>query len=159
MSLINDSKERHKFYKFAIVGGIGSVIDFGVFNLLSSLLGLSPLLSSVISFTLAVVNNFIWNRLWTFPETRHIPVAKQLTQFSVVSLAGLAIRTPLFAYLEKLLIPIAASTVPNFLTPTIVGHNISLAIVILVVMLWNYFINRFWTFKEPEKILKESNES
>jgi putative flippase GtrA len=159
MSLINDSKERRKFYKFAIVGGIGSVIDFGVFNLLSSLVGLSPLLSSVISFTLAVVNNFIWNRLWTFPETRHIPVAKQLTQFSVVSLAGLAIRTPLFAYLEKLLIPVAAAMVPNFLTPTIVGHNISLAIVILVVMLWNYFINRFWTFKEPGKKLKESNES
>ncbi len=159
MSLINDSKERKKFLRFAVVGAIGSVIDFGVFNLLASWLGFPSLWSSVISFTLAVINNFIWNRLWTFPETRHIPVAKQLTQFSIVSIAGLVIRTPLFAALEKVLIPLAAKYVPNLLTPTIVGHNLALATVIVVVMLWNYFINRLWTFRTPAVKPEGNNES
>jgi putative flippase GtrA len=149
MSLLRNPNERRKFIKFGIVGIIGSVVDFGVFNLLASLLKFPSIWSSVVSFSLAVINNFLWNRYWTFPETRHIPIARQLTQFAIVSLAGLAIRTPLFAWLEKLLIPLADKYIPNFLTPTIIGHNIALALVILVVMLWNYFINRFWTFKLP----------
>lgn len=159
MSFINGSSERSRFLRFAIVGAIGSVIDFGVFNLLSSLLNFPALWSSVISFILAVISNFIWNRLWTFPETRNSPVAKQLTQFSIVSLAGLGIRTPLFAFLEKQFIPLAAAWIPNLLTPRIVGHNVALASVILVVMLWNYFVNRFWTFKNSGNRKEEPNES
>lgn len=149
MSFLRNPIERRKFFKFGIVGIIGSVVDFGVFNLLASLLKFPSVWSSVISFSLAVINNFVWNRYWTFPETRHIPIARQLTQFAIVSLAGLAIRTPLFAWLEKLLIPLAERYLPNLLTPTIIGHNVALALVILVVMLWNYFINRLWTFRKP----------
>lgn len=159
MSSTKKAAELKKFIRFGIVGAIGSIIDFGIFNLLASVIGLSAVLSSVISFSVAVINNFIWNRLWTFPETRNKPVAKQLTQFIIVSLAGLAIRTPLFAWLEKLLIPLAEKNFPNLLTPTIVGHNLALAVVIGVVLLWNYFINKLWTFKTPSNTMEESNGS
>lgn len=148
-----------QFLRFGVVGAIGSVIDFGVFNLLASVLHFPSIPSSVISFSLAVLNNFVLNRIWTFPETRSTPVLKQLTQFGIVSVAGLLIRTPLFAFLEQLLIPMAGKYVPNLLTPTIVGHNLALAIVIGVVMLWNYFINRFWTFRSPANPREETNES
>ena len=158
MSLITDHRERRKFLRFGVVGAIGSIVDFGVFNILALWIGFPAVWSSVVSFMLAVINNFFWNRLWTFPETRHTPVAKQLTQFSIVSIVGLLIRTPLFAGLEKVLIPMAERIVPNLLTPTIVGHNVSLAIAILVVLLWNYFINRYWTFK-VNPIEEKTNES
>jgi putative flippase GtrA len=147
MNLVKSAAERKRFLKFGTVGILGSVVDFGVFNLLTVAFKLPALPSSVVSFLLAVVNNFILNRYWTFPESKASPIAKQLIQFSVVSLIGLLIRTPLFAYMEKLLIPLAEKTVPNLLTPTIVGHNASLAVAIGVVLLWNYFANRFWTFK------------
>jgi putative flippase GtrA len=147
MNLIKSPKERTRFIKFGIVGIIGSVIDFGVFNLLTVVFHFPALPSSIISFLLAVINNFVLNRYWTFPDAREGPLTKQLTQFSFVSLIGLLIRTPLFALMEKLLIPLAERTAPNLLTPTILGHNASLAIAIGVVMLWNYFVNRFWTFK------------
>jgi len=147
MSLLTSKKERIRFYKFAVVGLIGSVIDFGVFNLLTIAFSVSSIASSIVSFSLAVINNFILNRFWTYPETRQNPVYKPLIQFVIVSCLGLAIRVPLFAWLEKMLIPLASKTVPNLLTPTIVGHNVALALVIGVVMLWNYFVNRFWTFK------------
>jgi putative flippase GtrA len=125
------------------------VVDFGVFNLLATLLKVHAIPASVVSFSLAVINNFLWNRYWTYPETRQVPIAKQLSQFAIVSVAGLGIRTPLFALIEKPLINLAERTIPNLLTPTIVGHNVSLAIVILIVLLWNYFINRKWTFRKP----------
>jgi putative flippase GtrA len=147
MSLLKSKKERTRFIKFAVVGLIGSVIDFGIFNLFTIVLNVSSIASSTVSFSLAVVNNFILNRFWTYPETRQTSVYKPLVQFVIVSCLGLAIRIPLFAWLEKVLIPLAAKTIPNVLTPTIVGHNVALALVIGVVMLWNYFVNRFWTFK------------
>ncbi|PKN97422.1 MAG: hypothetical protein CVU42_16240 [Chloroflexi bacterium HGW-Chloroflexi-4] len=148
MSLIKDKKKEIKrFIKFGTVGLIGSVIDFGIFNLFTIVFHVAAIASSTVSFALAVINNFILNRFWTYPETRQTPIYKPLLQFVIVSCLGLAIRIPLFAWLEKMLIPLAAKIIPNVLTPTIVGHNVSLALVIAVVMMWNFLVNRFWTFK------------
>jgi putative flippase GtrA len=146
MTILNDRKEQKRFGKFAIVGILGAVIDFGVFNLLSTILKVDAVPASVVSFSLAVVNNFVLNRIWTFPDTRSTPVSRQLVQFAIVSVIGLLIRTPLFSWLEKQLVPLAARTVPNLFTPTFVGHNLALAIAIGVVMLWNFIANRYWTF-------------
>jgi putative flippase GtrA len=148
MNVFNDAEERRRFLRFALVGISGSVVDFGVFNLLSTVLLVSPTLSQAVSFTLGVLNNFTWNRLWTYPETRSNPILKQLGQFGVVNIFGLGIRTLLFTIIQKPVINLAARFIPHFLTPTVVGHNLSLALVILVVMLWNYFANRYWTFKD-----------
>ncbi len=147
MSMGIKKKELARFIRFGIVGTIGSIVDFGFLNLLTLVFNMPFLLSSVISFSLAVVNNFILNRIWTFSGSRKGPIVNQLLQFVLVSVVGLLIRTPLLAWLEKVLIPMAEKYVPNLLTPTIVAHNVSLAIAIGVVLLWNYFANRFWTFK------------
>ncbi len=152
MTLLNNSLERKRFIRFALVGISGAVVDFGVFNLLASLLGVHASISQAISFTLAVINNFIWNRLWTYPETRGSSPVKQLIQFSLVNVIGLGIRTVLFSLIEKHMINLAAAVIPHILTPTIVGHNLTLAFVILVVMLWNYFANRYWTFKDVPSV-------
>jgi putative flippase GtrA len=139
--------ELKRFVRFGIVGIIGSVIDFGFLNLFTIVFKMPYVLSSVFSFSLAVINNFILNRIWTFSASRKDPLLGQLIQFGIVSVIGLLIRTPLLAWLEKVLVPLAGKLVPNLLTPTIVGHNVGLAIGIGVVMLWNYFANRFWTFR------------
>ncbi len=148
MSLIkNNKKEVIRFVKFGVVGLIGSVIDFGVLNLFTIVFKIPFLFSSIVSFTLAVINNFILNRVWTYPETRQNPFAKQLTQFAIVSCLGLAIRVPLLAWMDKIFTNLAQKMIPTFLTPTIVGHNVALALVIGVVMLWNFIVNRLWTFR------------
>ena len=150
MSIFTNKKERTRFIKFGIVGIIGSVIDFGVFNLLTILANCSSTVSNIVSFTLAVINNFILNRYWTYPDSKETPFMRQMVQFSIVSGLGLAIRVPLFKLMENLLIPLAARLIPNVLTPTIIGHNAALAFVIGAVMLWNFFANRFWTFKNVQ---------
>jgi len=150
--ILTNAKERSRFIRFAIVGAIGAVIDFGVFNFLTNLVDFfkeNVVWASVISFILAVISNFTWNRLWTYPDSRSKPVSRQLTQFVTVSLIGLLIRTPLFSFLEKALTQFFTgrwSFKP--LTPVIAAHNLALAIVILIVMIWNFIANRYWTYND-----------
>jgi putative flippase GtrA len=148
--IVTVQKERTRFLRFAVVGTIGAVIDFGIFNLLSGLIGVPAIIASMISFTCAVVSNFTWNRFWTYPDSRSKKLSSQVIQFFVINLIGLGIRTPLFAVLEKLLTNIFSSILPArfFVTPIFVAHNFSLAFVIFVVMLWNFFANRYWTYND-----------
>lgn len=149
MNFISDPIERTRFIKFAIVGGIGTLVDFAVFNLFATLIGVAAVTSSVISFTAAVVNNYVLNRLWTYPDSRSKSLTRQMTEFTVVNVLGLAIRTPIFALLESPLGELyARSGLPQVISPVDFGHNLALAVAILVVMFWNYFVNRYWTFND-----------
>jgi putative flippase GtrA len=140
----------NRFLKFAIVGISGTIVDFGFFNLFSLLFGLPVVLSSVLSFSIAVFNNFYWNRIWTYPESRQASLGNQLIKFGIVSVLGLIIRTPMFALIEEPLIRFSNDLLSSgfFVDPEIVGHNIALASVIIVVLFWNYFVNRFWTYRD-----------
>jgi len=148
--ILSKSQERSRFIRFAIVGFIGAIVDFGLFNLLIRLAGVAAIVASAISFIAAVLSNFLWNRYWTYPDSRSKHILHQLTQFGLVSLVGLGIRLGLFAILETPLISMASRYFPNFLDPAFIGHNATLAISILIVMLWNFFANRFWTYSDIE---------
>jgi len=136
-------KEAKRFLKFAIVGGIGFVIDTGVLSLLVFLLHLGEgrrrLLAKAISFTLAVISNFIWNRRWTYPESRSKPVSKQLVQFFVLNLVGLGINLLVFGFVDSLTTPW-------------LGHVLALyaaqIAAVGVAMIWNFFANRFITYSD-----------
>ncbi|HEX2980464.1 MAG TPA: GtrA family protein, partial [Anaerolineaceae bacterium] len=91
------------------------------------------------------------NRYWTYPDSRSKPVARQVVQFVVVSAVGLAIRTPLFAFLESHLIGMFQRVLPaGTISPVFAGHNLALAIGIGVVMIWNFFANRYWTYNDVD---------
>ena len=152
-SILTNPQERTRFLRFAFVGVVGAVVDFGTFNLLSSALGISAVLASVISFMAAILSNFTWNRYWTYPDSRTKPVTKQLIQFSVVSVVGLFIRTPIIALLETPLERLfeSASLLPvGFVTPKLLGENLALAVAVIIVMFWNFFINRYWTYSDVD---------
>jgi putative flippase GtrA len=152
-SVLSNPRERTRFLRFAVVGAIGAVVDFGTFNLLSSVVGLSAVVASVFSFMAAIISNFTWNRYWTYPDSRTKPIGHQLLQFTVVSLIGLAIRTPLIAVLAPLLTSLfeRLSFLPiGFVTAQLLGENLALAIAVIVVMFWNFFINRYWTYSDVE---------
>ena len=140
--------EKGRFIKFAIVGISGTIIDFGIFNLLLYM-QFSSIFASIISFIVAVINNFYWNRIWTYPESKIHPIANQLINFSSVSLAGLIIRTILFKLIEQPSINFSEGMLSEniLFSAEVVGKNISLAFVIIIVLFWNYLANRFWTYK------------
>ena len=147
-AVISNPVERARFFKFAIVGAIGSVVDFAVMNLIVFLTGAPLVIAGAISFICAVISNFTWNRYWTYPESRSKPLMGQLGQFALVNTAGLLIRIPILKYGEPLvdsLLETAAHLPPQ--TATFIGHNLVLAAAIGIVMLWNYFVNRYWTYR------------
>ena len=69
-SIVTNTQERTRFFRFAAVGIVGAVVDFGTFNLLTTFAGLTAVVASVLSFIAAIINNFIWNRYWTYPDSR-----------------------------------------------------------------------------------------
>lgn len=154
MILIQNSRERGRFLRFAVVGIIGAVVDFGVMNLLVNVFGASFVLAGTISFICAIISNFTWNRYWTYPDSRSKKVRDQLIQFTIISVIGLAIRLPILAVLEPALIRVMESLFGSFssgfLSPEFLAHNLTLAFAVLVVMFWNFFANRYWTYSDVE---------
>ncbi len=150
MSIITNKIERTRFLKFAAVGAAGAVVDFGIFNLFTEVFYVKAVLASIVSFTAAVISNYLWNRFWTYPDSRNKRFTSQLTQFSLVSLVGLAIRAISFTPLEKVVLSVVEKSVPTsfFLPSKTIGYNITLAILIIVVMFWNFFANRYWTYND-----------
>ena len=150
MSLI-DNKERVRFLKFAAVGAIGSVVDFGVMNLLTRLLALRLVYAGSISFICAVFNNFMGNRFWTYPESRSRHILHQLGMFFVVNAAGIAIRIPILHFVEPPMEGFFESMAHmSAVSAQLLAKNATLALAIGVVMLWNYFINRYWTYNDVD---------
>lgn len=147
--ILTNAQERTRFFKFATVGAFGSILDFGLFNIFTSLVGLPAILSSGLSFIAAVISNFFFNRYWTYPDSRSKSLTQQAIQFTLISMIGMIIRLIMFAVLEISLIDLAASVFPNIgLSPTFIGHNVTLALAILVVMMWNFIANRYWTYND-----------
>lgn len=149
-AILKDPLERTRFIKFAIVGALGALIDFGVMNLLVWLVKATLVLAGSISFICAVISNFTWNRFWTYPESRTKHVVGQLVQFTIVNAIGLVIRVPILKLGEPVLDRILENSSLNLLanSHTFISHNTTLAIAIGIVMLWNYFVNRYWTYND-----------
>ncbi len=56
----------HQLWRYASVGLISAVIDFGILYLLTDKLGLHYLVSATISFIIAASLNYYLNKTWTF---------------------------------------------------------------------------------------------
>lgn len=149
--IVTDKKEHVRFAKFAVVGGIGSLIDIGVMNLMTQVFDLPLVIGGSISFVCAVTNNFFGNRYWTYPDSRSKPVHQQLGMFFVVNAIGIAIRIPILKYVELPLARLFESMAHiSFNTADALAKNATLLFAIGVVMLWNFFINRYWTYNDVD---------
>jgi putative flippase GtrA len=156
--LLANPKELERFIKFAIVGIIGAVVDFLVLNLMKRLfeavgLGVGSDLplsahqiqlvaANAISFSAAVLSNFTWNRLWTFPESRQQPIGRQLVQFTIVNVLGLGINTLVLLVLDQFVFS-------PFMSERL-SYNLAKAFAIGVVLFWNFGVNRVWTYRDIE---------
>jgi putative flippase GtrA len=118
-----------QLFKFGLVGGIGYLINLAVFALLTGV-GVQHVIAAIGAFCVAVTNNFIMNRYWTF-EPGEGPAHFQAAQFFTVSLASLGLN---IAVLELL--------ISNHLTGELTAQAISVA----VAMPFNFLGNKLWTF-------------
>jgi putative flippase GtrA len=146
-----EDKERLRFLKFATVGTLGSIIDIGVMNVLTRLMNMSLVLAGSISFTCAVINNFTLNRYWTYPDSRSKPLVHQLGMFFLVNSIGIGIRIPILHYVEPAMAGVFERMAHlSHATAESLAKNATLLVAIGVVMTWNFFINRYWTYNDIE---------
>lgn len=120
-----------RFLRFGLVGLSGVFVDFAVFYLLRTQLGLPIARSTILSAEVAVVNNFLWNDLWTFGDiARQQPGKRQrlrrFFKFNLVCLAGIILQALLVSLLHD------AFGVNEF------AAKLS---AIAIVTFWNFWIN------------------
>jgi putative flippase GtrA len=164
-------RELKRFIKFGVVGVIGAVVDFGTFNLLlnpmralfaqgaaNSVLQIlhqsadqmAVTTCAAISFMLAILSNFTWNRLWTYRDSRSKSLRRQFAQFFLVNTSGILFRVPIvtIATIPFTRLMQQFPLVP--ISPERLGPNLAVALSVGIVMFWNFFANRYWTYNDVQ---------
>jgi putative flippase GtrA len=133
-----------QLFQFAVVGGTGYVINLIVFALLTEVGGLHHILAAVGAFCVAVTNNFVLNRLWTFSSqgVRAAHAGFQAARFFTVSIAGLVVN---LAVLTLLVDVLEVSELP--------AQAVAVAIATPV----NFIGNKLWTFSPRHHGPPEAN--
>lgn len=143
-------RELKRFIKFACVGVIGAVVDFGSFNVMLTM-GIATTVANTISFFLAIISNFIWNRYWTYPDSRSKNLVRQFAQFFSVNASGLVIRWPIVRFGEAAMVGLVTATgLFNSALSARLGANLIVACAVGIVMFWNFFVNRYYTYNDVE---------
>ena len=137
--------------KFILVGFLNTLVDLGALNLLILFSGLaSGIFYSIfkgISFTIAVINSYYWNKFWTFRKSDKIEKTEiknnggELLQFLMVSVVGFGINVGV------------ASFVVNYIGPQLgfgdkIWANVAAIIATLSAMVWNFFGYKFIVFRK-----------
>lgn len=129
-------KKNFIFLKYALVWVSSTLVDMGALFVLVSILWINLYISVVISFLLSVINWFLLNKFWTF-ENKNKRLKRQFVKFLIISLIWLLFTLSLmFIFVDLLNI----------------YYLISKALTSIVVLFWNYFWNKIWTFNENREI-------
>jgi len=148
-SLVQTLLARWRYLKFGLVGASGTVVNLAVlyvcqeFVLASIASGEQRLYASLaIAILLATVNNFAWNRLWTWRDRQaefHGGLTTQFVRYGLASWLGTSVQYILTLWLAQHIHYLAGNV---------------LAIVFASVI--NYFANDWWTFKGNPREVSEN---
>lgn len=128
-------KEWKRVFMFGLVGLSGILVNMGVLFYLSEFVGLGLLIAGFFAIELSILNNFLWNDLWTFRSDQHHKLSSRwhrLILFHGVSAVPIIINLGLlYVFTQGFGI--------YYLTSNLIG--------ILAVFAWNFFVNRRLTWR------------
>jgi len=129
-------REWKRVFKFGVVGISGIVVNLAILYCLVEFLGIEKFIASPVAIEIAIINNFIWNDLWTFSTTlangKYRSRWQRLFAFNMVSVGGAAINYVVFIALTNIFA---------------VWYILAQLIGILLGFIWNFLVNRrvTWT--------------
>ena len=130
--------------KFGCVGAANFAVDIGILNLLIFLSGTAAgvvyIVFKIISFTFAVTNSYIWNKIWTFKKVDTKETGKEFGQFIMISVIGLILNAAVAGFLVIVIGPMGGISVKTW-------ASVSAAVASICVMAWNFIGYKFWVFK------------
>jgi dolichol-phosphate mannosyltransferase len=143
---------RFRYLKFGLVGASGTVVNITVLYLCHEYLFLSiegpdgkPWASLAVAIAVATVNNFTWNRLWTWADRVQAQRAAadaseamqashwgtQLLKYAVASWFGIALQYSLTLWLAHLM-----------------HYMLANVVAIVIASVSNFLANDRWTFRK-----------
>ena len=129
--LKNNKKLFQQIFKFGIVGGLAFLIDYGLLFLLTEFVNIHYLISSIISFIVSLIFNYILSIKWVFDVTKK-QTYKEVIVFVVLSVIGLGInQLVMYVGVDKLTI--------NYMLVKIIST--------FIVMIWNFITRKIFIEK------------
>jgi putative flippase GtrA len=137
-----------QFAKYATVGVANTLVDFGVLNLLmwSSNIyrGEILILFNSISFSVAVIHSYAWNRLWAFKGSEKANIFSQFAQFLLITLIGLLINSAIVYMISTWVKPMFGMHIETW-------TNIAKVIATVVSLIWNFAGYKLIVFKKKNE--------
>lgn len=141
------SRRAKTVVKFGLVGFAGTMVDFFFYKTFINLLGMPPATSKAFSTEVAIINNFLLNNYWTFRYRKtKTNFWTKLGIFNLVSLGGLIIGVLVVKFLH---LSYGDGSINVFGRP-IAYNNFYFFATIPPVMLWNFTINHFVTWRHQD---------
>jgi len=136
-----------QFAKFLTVGLANTAVDFGVLNFLmwttKIYSGKNIILLNSISFLIAVIHSYLWNKLWTFKAKEKTAVAKQFLQFLIISIIGTLLNSGIVYIITTWLSPAAGLS-------SVSWANAAKLLATGASLVWNFVGYKFIVFKKKE---------
>ncbi len=156
-----------QFLKFATVGAMNTTIDWSLAFFLTFYTPLPRLLggafvtftgvpvrpeaaavwfTKIISSGTATINSFIWNRRWTFRIRNKQARTRQFAKFVTVNVIGMILNSTITTLLIRPFLP----------EPPRLVFMACQATATAIVLFWNFFMNKYWTFRGASEVSIES---
>lgn len=138
-------KSYWELFKFAIVGGLNTLVDMGIFFLLNTILGVNILVAQFFAYSGGIVNSYFFNSNWTFQGDKS---KSEMMKFVALNLITLVISLMAIKYFQSIihidvLFKITFNTKMN-------AFCAKICTVVFTLMI-NYIGSKFWVFKRSAK--------
>jgi len=131
--------------KFFLVGTLNTFVDLGVLNglILISGIAVGPWYSVFkgISFLVATLNSYLWNKHWTFGKREEVFAPKEYSKFLIVVIIGFFINVGIASFVVNII-------GPQFGMGTKMWANVGAFTAVLFAWIWNFLGSKFIVFKK-----------
>lgn len=121
-----------QLFRYAFVGGISFVVDYGSLWLLTEKAGLPYLWSAAIAFILGLICNYLLSTAWVFGESKLKNAWAEFAAFAIIGVIGLGLN-------ELIMFACTDGLGFHYMLSKIVSTGI--------VFFWNFLARRFLVFK------------
>ncbi len=130
--------------KFFLVGTLNTLIDLVILNILIWISGIAvgALYSAfkAISFLVATINSYLWNKYWTFGK-RETPAPKEFFKFLIVTAIGLLINVGVASFVVNVV-------GPKFGLTEKIWATLAAIVAAFFAFAWNFLSSKFIVFKK-----------